>query len=97
MVAGRFKEVWYHLSRWYHHTRGTHFHPKREVMYRELTVRAELHRCRTSAKLKLSILFHSTDFRDEVPTESEANMAVWEKRTGRSEGGVGGSVRHKIR
>ena len=82
MVAGRFKEVWYHLSRWYHHTRGTHFHPKREVMYRELTVRAELYRCRPPARLKATILFQPTEIIEEVPTKAELEMEVRGRRTG---------------
>ena len=84
MVTFRVNESWDPLVRWYRHARGNQAHPTREGLDRDLTVRAELYRCRPPARLKVPILVQSTVVSNEVPTESEVYMAVRGVRTGRS-------------
>ena len=76
MAAGRVKEAWDQLARWYCHARGEQDQPTRDVLDQDLAVKTELYICRPPSRLKVLILFQPLKVNDEVPTESEVNLAV---------------------
>ena len=76
LEAGRVNKAQYHLERWNRHAQGKQAHTTREGLDQELTIRAELYRCRPPARLKILILIQPVAVNDDVPTEAEVKMAV---------------------
>ena len=76
MVAGRVKEAWDQLERWYCHAWGKQTHHIREDLDQESVVREEIYRCRPPERLKVPILVQMMEDNNQVPTEAEVELAV---------------------
>ena len=67
LEAGRGKEAWDHLSRWYQQVRGKQTHPTREGLDQGSADRAELYMCRPPAILQVPILVQPPAVNDDIP------------------------------
>ena len=84
--VSRVKEAWDHLARWYRQARGKQAHPTSNGLDQESAFRAELYRCRTSARLKVPMLVHPGVVNNDIPTEAEVELAVQGLKGGRTGG-----------
>ena len=89
LEAGRVKEAWEHIARWYRQEQGKQYHHTREGLKQELAVRAEIYRCRPPASLNVPTLVHPAVVNDNVPTEAKVELLVQGLKVGRAGGPLG--------
>ena len=71
LEAGRVKEYWYNLVRWYPQVRGRQDHPTREGLDQVSVDREELYRCRLPEGLQVPLLVQPLAVNNDIPTEAE--------------------------
>ena len=85
--AGRVKEAWDHLVRWYCQVRGRQAHPTKEGMDQVSEYRAEIYICWPPEGLQNPLLVHQEAVNNDILAEAENEMAVRGLKEGRSGGG----------
>ena len=76
MEAGKVREDWTQISRWYRQVRGAQSPPSTKEIDNVTVERTELCRCRPPEGPKVPLLVRKADTEDSIPTEAELAEAI---------------------